>query len=671
MFPPCTAFFGGSLMQMQLRYLVYLSLVGVLLILTGCDPKEMIEQKVPEPLTEAMSSGKGGADKGKGEQKDQADRIEITIVAPKRNSVYPATKEVVFEAKVEVPAAKKKKPEVTWKLYRGTAIKKGFQIGRGTRVLKKLEAGQYKVSAALSYKNRERIKTTGFRVATTVEGTVTGSDGAALPDAQLVLSKIDEDAPLHEARSGRDGKFSVEIPAEGSFKLIPKKEGYSFLPYRRIVKFTEPPVVRNFKGTKGSVTDIKITRDPNGEKPIESVCPLQQSYVSFAIKSDAKPVSVETRLVGVKDGKERFITMEAVSEDPAGKQKIHPEGTVLKLQIPAIMATGTSGTKYRLRLTVQDEKNNRFSAEAPVSLDYDILKCFQRALADGVESQNKGDLEAAVKSYKLLHKLNQKVDDPSQFRTFMELSTFDRGLAYLSMAMAKDVNDRETLLALAFSDFEAALGANESDLDARLFMGLTLQLTGRNREAEEQYYKIIHQQPALAGVRELRALARLKLAEDRLGQVKNDLKRFGTDDIRELFVRLQRLGLLNHRDTAVLKGGAAKTADRVNVLLKAIDRLQKRLAQDLLAVVDDFTEAIKLRPEDKSLRKSRRETLNMVHDLQDNEVDHAKFRGNFRKLLGRESAPDHLDHPALRVNISKISRRDTGKILDPAKYVRK
>ncbi|MFH1114233.1 MAG: hypothetical protein V1792_09955 [Pseudomonadota bacterium] len=656
---------------MQLRYLVGLSLVGVLLILTGCDPKKMIQQKVPDTVTKAMSSAKEGGEKGKGEQKDQAARIEITIVAPKRNSVYPANKEIEFEAKVEAPDDMGKKPEVTWKLYRGAAIKKGFQIGRGNRITKKVDAGQYKVSASLSFKNIEKIKTTAFRVANTIEGRITGPDDEALPDAQLVLSNIDDDKPLHQARSGRDGVFSVEVPADGFFKVIPKKEGYNFYPYRGIVKFTDPPVPVNFKGTKAQITDVKITEDSKGKEPLESVCPLQQGYVSFSVKSGLKPVSVETSLVGVKDGKEQFITMEDASDDPTVKAKIHPEGTVLKLQIPSTMAAGATGTNYRLRVTVQDEKRNQFSAEAPASLGYDILKCFRQALADGVEFQNRGKLEAAAKSYKLLHKLSKKVDDPSQFKTFIDQSTFNRGLAYLAMAEDKDKNDRETFLALAFSDFEATLRNNESDLDARLFMGLTLQLAGRNTHAEAQYDKVIHQEPHFTGVRELRALARLKQVEEDLKEIMDDVKRFGSDDIRELFTRLERRGLLKRSDTAVLKSGSAKTADRVNVLLKAVDRLQKQLAQKLQEAVDDFTEAVKSRPDDKNLRQSRRETLKIVHDLQENEADHAEFRGNVRKLLQREAAQSDLGHPALKVGISNIPRRDTAKIIDPGKYVRK
>ncbi len=659
---------------MQLRYLAPLWLIGLLLILTGCDPKKMIEQKVPETLKDVMSSEKGGAKNGKGEQKDLADRIEITIVAPKRNSVHPVTTEMVFEAKVKVPAtAGKKKPNVTWTLYRGAAIKKGIQIGRGQRISKKLDTGQYKVSATLRFNNREKVSTTSFRVSSTIEGRLTDSSGADLPGTELLLSKIDEDKPLHKGRSGKDGQFSIEIPEKGFFKLVPKKNGYSFFPYRRIVKFIDPPVAQNFKGTKAQIANIKITEDPNGEKAIESVCPLQQGYVSFAVESDAKPVSVEAQLVGVKEGKEQIIQMEDASEDPSVKRKIHPEGTVLRLQIPSTLTAGSTGTKYRLRLTIQDEKNNQFSAEASEALDYDILKCFRRALAEGVEFQKKGNLEAAIKSYRLMQNMNKKVDDPSQFKTFMEQSTFNRGLAFLTMAMAKPKNDadRETLLFRAASDFDNTLGRNESDLDARLFMGLTFQLAGADRRALGQYDKILHQEPRYPGVRELRALARLKLVEKDLKQIKNDFERYGKEDVRELFSRLEQQGRLRRGDTAVLKSGSSKAADRVNVLLKAINRLQKELEQKLLAVVDDYTEAIKSQPEDKNLRLSRRETLKAVYDLQDAEVDLAKFRANVLKLLRNEPAPPDLDHPALKISVSNISRRDAEKIADPGKYVRK
>ncbi|MDQ7782653.1 MAG: hypothetical protein RDU20_07230 [Desulfomonilaceae bacterium] len=661
-------------MKMYLRYLVPVSLTVVVLILTGCDPKEMIERKVPDTLKDVMSSEEGRAKKAMAERKGRADKIELTLVSPQRNSVHPVGQEIVFEAKAVVPSPPGTvKPKVTWTLYHGAAIKQGAPLGTGERVVKKLDAGQYKVSAKMLVDNQEKIATTAFRVANTIEGHLTSGDGAVLPDAELELSKLDEDKPLHTARSGQDGRFAIEIPAEGFFKLIPKKDGYNFFPYRRIVKFVEPPVSHDFKGTKGRIGNIKITEDPQGETAIESVCPLQQSYVSFTVKSDSEPVRVETHLVGIRDGRELLVPMEDASDDPAAKPEIRPEGTVLKLQVPSTPAGGSLGTEFRLRVTVQDRNNNQFSAEAEKSLDYDILSCFRRALADGVELQKKGNLEAAVKSYRLLQHLHESVDDPSQFRKFVEQSTFNRGLAFLAMAMAKpkDDIDRETLLARAASDLDATLGRNEGDLDARLFMGLTLQLAGVETKALSQYNKILAQEPRYPAVRELRALARMKLVEDDLKRIKNDFEHFGKEDIRELFSRLEQRGRLTRSDTALLRSGSTKAADRIDVLLKAIDRFQKELERKLLAVVDDFTEAVKSRPEDNSLRISRRETLKTVLDLQDAEVDPAKFRANVRNLMRNEPAPHHLDHPALKINVSNISRRDTASVADPGQYVRK
>ena len=139
--------------------------------------------------------------------------------------------------------------------------------------------------------------------------------------------------------------------------------------------------------------------------------------------------------------------------------------------------------------------------------------------------------------------------------------------------------------------------------------------------------------------------------------------------LRELFSKLVRQGRLTRSETAVLVK-SSRINDRVDVLLKAIDRLEKQAENHLLTVVDDFTEAIVANPDRKDFRRSRREALKTIHEIQDTEVDVARFRHNLRKLIRKQEVPEHMDHPTFQVDVSKIPRRDTEKVADLGKYMR-
>lgn len=648
-------------------------LMAILLTVTGCDPKELINKKVPEPLKDVMADGKGASKKGKSGLSESLDKVSIAIVTPKRNSVHPMAKDIEFEAKVTIPKIKgAPKATVVWTLYRG-AVKKGVQIGRGEFIKKKLDAGKYRVSATLLVKDRKKVKTSTFRVANTTEGRITDHDGGPFPGTELVITEIDKTAPLFTAKSDKDGRFSIEVPEEGYYKLMPKKEGFSFQPFSRVVKFTDPPIQQNFKAVKGQITSIKFTEDPEGETSLDAVCPLQQSYVTFSVKSDVKPKSVTVYLVRVQEGKEQSIQMDDVSDNPSLKQEVSPEDTVLKLQVPSVMAVGPNETTYRLRLTVQDEKGRQFSAEASEPLAYNIMKCFRLTLANGVSQQGNDELEDAIKSYKLMETLNKKVNDPTPFITFMEQSTFNRGLAFLALAMKEkpDSIERDSMLKRAKDDFDRVLENDKSDLDAKLFLGLTFQLAGRQDYAGRYYKTIIEQEPRYPGVRELRALARLKYWEIQQKQIKKAFRAAEKEGMRELLGRLAQVTMLTTSEKEVLKRGSSSIIERVNVLLKIIKREQKSMERGLLSVVDDLTEAIAGDPDNQSLRKSRREALEMVYDLQESEVDVATFRDNLRKLLKKESIHDHMDHPALKAPLADIPRRETKAVLDLKKSIRK
>lgn len=619
--------------------------IACLLLLPGCDPKEMIDKKVPEPVKELLTSQPGG--KKSGPLGQEAALTDLEIVSPRSNSVHGVGRDVVFQAKLSGPQpGGENKPEVIWTLLGGKG-KIGVQIGRGETVHKKLDAGRYKIQAALVMKNLKVEKSISFRVTPQTYGSITTYEGDALADVDLTLSEIGTERARFQARSGKDGQFTIEIPKEGSYELAVGKEGYSFHPARRVVKFTNPPVNEDFKAVRAEVKNLMFTDDANVESGVEFVCPLQEGYLGFSVQSEGKPESVEAQLVRVEEGAERPIQLEDISEPPVGKSTINPERTVMKVLVPAVMAVGPTRTSYRLRLTIRDDKKHTYSAEAPQSFDYDIQRCFRKTLAHGVESQVNGKPEQAITSYRMISMYKERVDDPTPFASFIKQSTFNKGLAYLTMAIEKpaDSIERLTLLSRATTGFESVLESNKGDLEATLFLGWTFHLAGNPGKAEEYYNKVLEVEPHFQGAHELRGHARLELVSSSIRQAKRDISK--------------------------LKQGSKNAMELSKDLIKSLKGVERRVKDRMLGAVDDFTEAISTHPDDKSIRASRRQLVGMIHKLSESEVNISDFSVNVRNLLAKKEYSDDLAHPLLAVDVSKVSVRDLTKVVDPAKLIRK
>lgn len=619
--------------------------VACLLLLPGCDPKEMIDKKVPEPVKELLTSPPGG--KGLGSQGEEAALTDLEIVSPRSNSVHGVGRDVVFQAKLlGAQLGGENKPEVIWTLLAGKG-KTGVQIGRGETVRKELDAGRYKIQAVLVMKNLKVEKSVSFRVTHQMYGNITTYEGDALPDVDLTLSEIGTERSRFQARSGKDGQFSIEIPSEGIYSLAVAKEGYLFDPSRRVVKFTNPPVNQDFKAVRAEVKNLTLTDDPTVDSSVEFVCPLQEGYVGFSVQSEGKPESVEAQLVRVEEGAERPIQLEDISESSVGKSATNPERTVMKVLVPAAMAVGPTRTSYRLRLTIHDDKKHTYSAEIPQSFDYDIQRCFRKTLAHGVESQINGKPEQAIASYRMIARYKARVDDPTPFASFIKQSTFNKGLAYVTMAIEKpaDSIERLTLLSRASSGFESVLESNKGDIEATLFLGWTFHLAGNPGKAEEYYNKVLEVEPHFQGARELRAHARIELVGSSIRQAKHDISK--------------------------LKHGSKNAMELSKGLIKSLKRVERQVKDRMLGAVDDFTEALSTHPDDKSVRASRRQLIGMIHKLSESEVNISDFSVNVRRLLAKEEYAKDLGHPLLAVDVCKVSKRDLAKVVDPAKLIRK
>ncbi|MBM3299479.1 MAG: hypothetical protein FJY85_05965, partial [Deltaproteobacteria bacterium] len=240
-----------------------------------------------------------------------------------------------------------------------------------------------------------------------------------------------------------------------------------------------------------------------------------------------------------------------------------------------------------------------------------------------------------------------RVDDQTPFAPFVKQATFNRGLAYLGMAITKpqDSIDRLSLLNRAMGDFQAVLQTEKKDVEATMLFGLCFQLLGSARQASEHYDKVLEVDPSFPGVRELRAHAQLQMA----GKLVKDIR----------------------RDLSKLKPGSKNIAELAKEVLDALEGVEKPVQERLLATVDDFTAALATNPNDTNARQSRRSVLKMAHELGKGEIDIGDFKTNLRKLIAKEIQPREVGHPVVKVEVSEIPLRELVSVVDTSKYIRK
>ncbi|MEJ2716522.1 MAG: tetratricopeptide repeat protein, partial [Deltaproteobacteria bacterium] len=247
---------------------------------------------------------------------------------------------------------------------------------------------------------------------------------------------------------------------------------------------------------------------------------------------------------------------------PGGVDDPHDKAglKVIKVTIPQKSNRGALIGSYRLRVKADDEKKNSFAAETHHVIQVNIPECVTKMFAEAVSAQKRGDMEQAVILYNRIDELHRDAADSTSMAKQMETNFFNRGLAYLSMALALKPGDlkRRGYLAKALTDFEQVVRFHSADEDAFLLKGLVGELRDEYRDAFQSYGSAISLEPRAARAYALRGRA---------------------------YVRTH---------------------------------LKKNLAR----AVDDFTKAITLNPQNNNLRKIRRATLKL--DLEhDGEPDDA------------------------------------------------
>lgn len=497
-----------------------------LLILAGCDMEDLVKTKVPEPLRHLLSSGAPPpAVKGPGGI-PQPPRVGILV--PGNKSVYPVGKEVVFRGNAEIPGQPGAKLDLTWTLFKDKA-QQGTPLGKALSVKKVLEAGNYRVEFVLQHQDKRVVRSAQFRVVYNVPGKVLTSDGKGLAQTEMILSDLGQEKVVTRATSGRDGSFSVELPPTGHFILTPQKKGFSFNPYHWIAQYRKDAPAIEFKAVKAEIKDIRLTASVDSDEDLTTICPNQEAWIKFEMQSEDKPQSMEVFLASIVDNKTKLTELDQVKDDSnSGPDQGISGKKALRIKVPAGLRTDATEVLYHVVLTVRNEKGGVFSVEGPDTVKANLLRCFAKFLEEGVALQQKGELEAATKTYGLMETIDKKLLDKRPFMPYMEKTHFNKALADIGIAVALPDHDtkRSEHLTKALSGFNSVLKVRKRDVEALLLRGITKQLVGDDESSVEDFSQVLSVEPASATALEHRARGLIK------SKIKKNLSK-AVDDLTE------------------------------------------------------------------------------------------------------------------------------------------
>lgn len=557
------------------HWVSFVPIAIAVLALAACDPASLIREKVPEPIQEVLQFTTPAKPAQSPTGVPEGPKVDIAQPAP--SGVYPAGKEVLFQAAVTMPGGQNgPPPQLDWTLFKDKEPRP-IPVGKGNALKKALDAGNYRVELAVDYQGQRVTQTVTFRVIHAIEGKVLTRDGRPIPETEMLVSDLTGQKVIFRAKCGRDGGFAIEIPPEGHFLLRPQKQGFGFNPYDRIVRYQKdiPPV--EFKGLRAEIKDIVLTSSQTDGEALSDLCPLQNAYVKFTIEGEMKPTRMEAFLVHIADNEERRIDLDEVKNPGSGE--VPPSvgaSQWLQVQAPGDLKVGAKEVTCRLVLAARDERDDVITARAPVDIKVNLSKCFASRLAEAAALQEKGDLAAAITMYDSIDGMHRKLPEPAQLAAIAEKAQFNRGLAHLSRALALTPQDQKYRqdLGKALSEFSSVLKGRKKDAQALLMRGMV-------REILQDY-----------------------------------------DSATQDFTSALAL--------------EAKTP--LALQLRARGLLAAKVKKNLLPALDDLTEAITLDPDNKDLRILRRETLKLMVQSKDEKdsatVDTSKLPlGDIEKIV--------------------------------------
>jgi tetratricopeptide (TPR) repeat protein len=480
-------------------------ILASLLVLVGCDPETLIKDKVPKPIQSLLTFGSPA--------KSKAIVATLQLTAPSTNQLFAVGQEIAFQAEFRTGETKEQAaPQFTWMLFK-EPDPKGLKAATAPSFKKKLEPGNYRVEVTATQGQQKLVKKSNFRVAYTAPGQVTVSDGAGLPGVKIVLTELNSDKVVFRTQTDAKGMFNAEVLAEGDFVVIPRKKEYSFSPIYKTAKLGRESSALDFKAVKAEVDKLRLTDQEQSDESLESLCPGQDAYLKLDLKAEDKPTRVDVFLVVRGKEKERLIQLDQVFDAADQKLPIFSEANqALHLKVPSAPNLGLLAPSYHLRVNFTDTKGNSYSAEAPNALKIDLHQCFRERFEQALAFHQKGELEKAAKSYGEAEQLGKTLQQTEQLPGDMPKIYFDRGLAQLGLAFAREPGDAKRLLFLgkALSDFNAVLKTHQKDADAILCRGIVNHSAGNYETAVKDYSAVLSVDPDLTEVKKLRAHAYVK-----------------------------------------------------------------------------------------------------------------------------------------------------------------
>jgi tetratricopeptide (TPR) repeat protein len=500
-------------------------------LVIGCNPEELIKQKVPEPIQKMLKLPSLEKFGSKAQQREQ---IALRIQKPNNNDILNPKKPVKFVAKVELPKGMPvPKQNIAWVLFK-KGSKRPKRLGTGLQASTNLDPGSYQVKVTMNLPeplNVNKTDSAQFDVAFTVDGRVVHS-GLGIQGVELTLTEIQGDKEVSRAKTGKDGKFRIAIPEKGKFKLSAKKAGYSFSPLYKIVQYGGKSDSMPFRAAKAEIRDIRLFPDKDSKETVKIFCPQKEFYLKLKLESETEITSMRAELIPKKrlDAKPTVIgEVLNASEVPNVNDPSAPQ--FMRVKWPEIKDITIQPENYLLVVIASDANGNAFSVSSPDLVSVDITACIEKVFSHAVSLHQKGELEVALQAYNTLAKDIRFASNKAPFKKLIAKRAFNMGLVNLHLALklmdeGKGDGKADRYLSRAVVSFTDAFTANRNDAESIYLRAVSHYLKKNDQNALNDCAQAIQLAPRMAKAYELQG--RLYLNSGRKKQLLDAVDDFTT-----------------------------------------------------------------------------------------------------------------------------------------------
>ncbi len=495
---------------MKKSLLRILGLVAALLAVGGCDPEQLVKQKVPDPVKEVLGPPGTVAKKKKAGRKAVPKKV-FEIVSPKHKAVLPDMKEIHFEVDLNLPDTNPiPDSSISWRWW-DMINKVGGQLNTGRSFDFKVDQGHWAVGCYVTPPGKKKMeKVIEFWVKPSSKGKVT-HNGGGLGGVEIKAVPIEgKKEEIGTVVSEKNGEFVTIMPEKDWCMLIPSKPGFSFSPPYSIVRKGGKPSGFEFQAAAAQIKDIRIAEDAAGTGALEFVCPREPAFVRAHVKSQTMVKRLSAYLTPPGLASREPILMGEVLDPPLSERTPDDFSIVtFPVKVPPEAIRDTTRTRFNLRITAWDEKGNAFAAEVPDAVTMDMSKCLAQTFKQAEALQEEGKYTKAAELYGEMEQYQDAMGSRSAFAALMEKMYFNRGLLYLQTAADLPEGDLKRMgyLAKAETDFDRVLEFHIKDDKALLLSGLVDHLKGDQEEAIEAHGRALALNPDLTEAYELRGRA--------------------------------------------------------------------------------------------------------------------------------------------------------------------